>query len=261
MNLPTVSRETPQGEEPVLNEPHLPPRQIEVGNEWVVPYLSSQFDCHLNFELCSSVKSIKYVIKYVHKGSDQAVFALQRVDQDGNVIDEILMYQNARYIGSIEACWRLLGFGVHDRSPAVVRLAVHLPNGQRVTFNENNINEVAAGNPPKTTLTEFFTLCSNDPFAQTLRYRDVPQHYTWKQGSKKWERRINEHVKSLGRVYAVSPKNKECYYVRLLLTHRRGPKSFLDLRTVEGVVYPDFRSACLALGLLESDEHWKSALT
>ena len=136
---------------------------IEVGNEWIVPcnpYLSSQFDCHLNVELCSSVKNIKYVIKYVHKGSDQAVFALQRVDQDGNVIDEILMYQNARYIGSIEACWRLLGFGVHDRSPAVVRLAVHLPNGQRVTFNENNINEVAAGNPPKITLTEFFTLCS-----------------------------------------------------------------------------------------------------
>ncbi|KAK3747100.1 hypothetical protein RRG08_046487 [Elysia crispata] len=29
---------------------------------------------HLNVEICSSVKSIKYVLKYVHKASDQANF-------------------------------------------------------------------------------------------------------------------------------------------------------------------------------------------
>ncbi len=53
------------------------------------------------------LKSIKYVVKYVHKGADQSVFSLQAIDDNGNVVDEIVMYQNARYVGSAEACWRL----------------------------------------------------------------------------------------------------------------------------------------------------------
>ena len=58
----TTDDETPHDE---------PLRQIEVGNEWAVPYnpyFSTQFDSHFNAELCSSVKSIPNVIKYVHKG-------------------------------------------------------------------------------------------------------------------------------------------------------------------------------------------------
>ena len=31
----------------------------------------------MNVELCMSIKSIKYVIKYSYKGNDKAVFALQ----------------------------------------------------------------------------------------------------------------------------------------------------------------------------------------
>ena len=40
----------------------------EVTNQWVVPYnpfLLRQFNCHINVEICSSIKSIKYV----HKGN------------------------------------------------------------------------------------------------------------------------------------------------------------------------------------------------
>uniref|UniRef100_A0A8D9BUG3 Helitron helicase-like domain-containing protein n=1 Tax=Cacopsylla melanoneura TaxID=428564 RepID=A0A8D9BUG3_9HEMI len=47
----------------------------EIDNRWVVPYcplLSRIFNAHINVEYCHSVKSIKYVCKYVNKGSDQA---------------------------------------------------------------------------------------------------------------------------------------------------------------------------------------------
>jgi len=50
-----------------------------------------------------SISSIKYVLKYVHKGCDQATFAL-RSDQ----VDEISEYQNARYVSSNKAAWSFL---------------------------------------------------------------------------------------------------------------------------------------------------------
>ena len=48
--------------------------------------------------------------------------------------------------------------GEHERSPAVVHLAVHLQNGQHVYFLESNVQQRAL-NPPDTTLTAFFSLC------------------------------------------------------------------------------------------------------
>ena len=45
----------------------------EIDNRWVVPYnklLLRSMNCHCNVELCMSIKSIKYVLKYVHKGCD-----------------------------------------------------------------------------------------------------------------------------------------------------------------------------------------------
>ena len=107
---------------------------IEVDNQWVVPYsplLSKTFNAHINVEYCNSVKAIKYICKYVNKGSDMAVFGLQSEISD---IDEIVQYQAGRYISSNEAVWQILSFPIHERSPAVVHLAVHLQNGQRVYF-------------------------------------------------------------------------------------------------------------------------------
>ena len=45
----------------------------EIDNRWIVPYnkyLLRSLNCHCNVELCMSISSIKYVLKYVHKGCD-----------------------------------------------------------------------------------------------------------------------------------------------------------------------------------------------
>ena len=82
-------------------------QDITITNQWVVPYnplLLRMFNCHLNVEICSSIKSIKYICKYVTKGTDQAVFQLQQADvEQRQSVDEIAQFQNARYVGSTEA--------------------------------------------------------------------------------------------------------------------------------------------------------------
>ncbi|XP_059223034.1 uncharacterized protein LOC131996874 [Stomoxys calcitrans] len=192
----------------------------DIDNRWIVPHnplLLKIFDAHINVELCSSIKSIQYVTKYINKGSDQATFSIQSPN-------EVETYQSGRYICSSEAVWRMLSFEVHDRAPTIVHLAVHLENGQRVYFTENNIQEVVY-NPRDTTLTAFFKLCAQDDFAKTLTYDRVPTYYTWNQSSKTFQRRKQgtavdgfpgiKKTDALGRVYAIHPNNSECFHLRI----------------------------------------------
>lgn len=101
------------------------------------------------------MKSIKYICKYVNKGSDLAVFEVQNINRN----DEITRYQMGRYISSNEAVWHIFSFPIHERDSPVQHLAVHLENGQRVYFSEKNFVQKAL-EPPKTTLTEFFYFVS-----------------------------------------------------------------------------------------------------
>ena len=97
---------------------------------------------------------------------------------------------------------------------------------------------------------------------------EVPKYYTW--NNKSWSRRkqgtdvagfpgVKEaHV--LGRVYTINPRQGECFYLRLLLHHIRGPQSFAELKTVEGDLCSSFREACFRLGLLEDDNQYYLAM-
>ncbi|XP_075707181.1 LOW QUALITY PROTEIN: uncharacterized protein LOC142741727 [Rhinoderma darwinii] len=130
-------------------------QDIEVDNRWIVPYspfLSKTFQSHVNIEYCNSVKAIKYICRYVNKGSDQAAFGLERQgrttdeinrqerqerttdeinhqERQESTIDEIDRFQTGRYISSNDAVWRILDFPIHDRYLTVVHLNAHLENG------------------------------------------------------------------------------------------------------------------------------------
>ncbi|XP_046966957.1 uncharacterized protein LOC124534968 [Vanessa cardui] len=243
-------------------------QEIEVDNKWVVPYspvLSRTFQAHVNVEVCNSVQSIKYICKYVNKGSDQAT-----VGFTNNNNDEITRFQSGRYISSSEAVWRILSFPVHIRYPPVIHLDVHLEGGQRVYFNPDNVRE-RLENSRRTTLLAFFELCNTDTFAKTLLYNEVPLYYTYNKQRGIFNRRrrgtpvdgessiYKEHV--IGRVYTVHPNNSECFYLRLLLHTVRGPTSFQELRKVNNIVHPTYQAACRARHLLDNDQHWDNALS
>uniref|UniRef100_A0A453GBP1 Helitron helicase-like domain-containing protein n=1 Tax=Aegilops tauschii subsp. strangulata TaxID=200361 RepID=A0A453GBP1_AEGTS len=77
-------------------------------NRWVVPYnpyLLRMFNCHINVEVCSSIKAVKYI----YKGHDKASFSIDQPDAHGN-IDEIKRYVDARRVTPPEAMWRIFGF-------------------------------------------------------------------------------------------------------------------------------------------------------
>jgi hypothetical protein len=52
----------------------------EIDNRWIVPYnpyLLLKYNCHINVEVCASVKSFKYLYKYIFKGHDVALMQVR----------------------------------------------------------------------------------------------------------------------------------------------------------------------------------------
>ena len=58
---------------------------------------------------------------------------------------------------------------------------------------------------------------------------------------------------TIGRVYFVSPAQKELFALRVLLHHVPGPTSYEMLKRYQDEVYPTFQAACVARGLLQDD--------
>ncbi|UYV82699.1 hypothetical protein LAZ67_22000600 [Cordylochernes scorpioides] len=159
-----------------------------IDNSWIVPYcpmLSLRYNCHINVECCASVKSVKYLFKYVYKGHDCANISITEHATLNH--DEIKSHMDSRYVSAPEAGWRLFSFPMHQQSHSIMRLQVHLPGQQSICFNEDNIEEVVqqAGNKD-TTLTAWFKLNQVDENARNILYGDIPQHYVFDKRLRKW---------------------------------------------------------------------------
>ncbi|XP_034936337.1 uncharacterized protein [Chelonus insularis] len=248
-------------------------------NQHVVPYnnvLLKMFNAHINGEAVSSIKSVKYLYKYVYKGHDRVVItvtgttsnlnASQTNNNNSNVInhDEITDHIDSRYVGPVEAIWRILSKPLQNKSHAITRLPVHLPNQHTLTITANPTQQQVMDALQKDSmLIGYFALNARDPQAKQYLYVQIPSYYVFKkQGNtniKKWERRQKKFT-VIGRMYSVSPTKIELFHLRLLLTTVKGAISYDDLKTVNGNVYDTFTDACLALGLIEDDDEWKRVL-
>ncbi|GMF45630.1 unnamed protein product [Phytophthora fragariaefolia] len=239
-------------------------------NQWVVPYnpyLSQKYNCHINVEVCTTLTAVKYLYKYVYKGSDKAVITIETVRGESRQArtepNEILRYLNARYISPVEACMRLLGYSIQGKTHSIVQLTIHLENAQVVTFRSSDNPDRVLTRGRHTMLTRFFELCASEApenqIAKTMVYQDIPKEFRWDAKAKRWVRR-KQFQAALGRMVHVLPRDMERFNLRVLLCHRKGPQSFEYLRTVDGVTYETYRQAALRLGFLEDDAEWISCM-
>jgi len=65
---------------------------------------------------------------------------------------------------------------------------------------------------------------------------------------------------SIGRIYNIHPTAGELYYLRMIINYIKGPKSYEDILTVDGITHSSFKDACVAMSLLEGDEEWHEAM-
>ncbi len=68
-------------------------------NRWVVPYnpfLTRLLKTHINVEVCTTIKAVKYIHKYIYKGHDKITLQIHKTN-------EITRYITCRYIGPAQA--------------------------------------------------------------------------------------------------------------------------------------------------------------
>ncbi|GJV54149.1 DNA helicase [Tanacetum coccineum] len=112
----------------------------------------------------------------------------------------------------------------------------------------------------KTTLTEWLTYNKHHIDGRHLSYIDFPKYYVWYPQQKIWSPRQRKDKGSIGHLVYVHPASEELFYLRMLLCHQQGCKTFKDNRIVNKVIYETYRAACEALGLLGDDKEWHTAL-
>ncbi|KAH1189724.1 hypothetical protein GmHk_20G057444 [Glycine max] len=153
---------------------------VIIDNRYIVPYnakLLRKYQAHINIEWCNQNTSIKYLFKYINKGYDR-VTAVVIHDANGtleNTItqnDEIKEYVDRRYISPCEATWRIFGFPIHARKPAVERLHFHLPGQHNVVYeDDDDIDDILS--KPSISDSKFLAwMNSNKCFSEELHIDD-----------------------------------------------------------------------------------------
>jgi hypothetical protein len=123
-------------------------------------------------------------------------------------------------------------FKMHEETPNVVQLAVHLENEQTVIFNEeDNANTVMDSAATKeTTLTAYFKANAEELARQQAApiigplpvsaldclYQEFPQKFIWDAKKHAWKPRKKGFA--IGRMYFAHPTSGERFYLRTLLT-------------------------------------------
>ncbi|XP_075080477.1 uncharacterized protein LOC107824485 [Nicotiana tabacum] len=221
-----------------------------------IQYTEGEIGEAVEARVCSDIKVVKYIYKYICKGHDKITFHIHASDTDID-IDEIKEYQSARWVSPPEAAWRLLRFPISEMTPSVFHLQLHLEGQQFVSFKSiENVDRILSNLMiRKTMLTEFFVMnrTNKDAMQLLLLYKEFPEYFVWSFKEKMWTRRTKGNV--IGRVVTCHPTEGERYYLRLLLMNVRGPKSYQDLCKVDGKYYNTFREAAEKRGLLHCDNN------
>ncbi|XP_058759288.1 uncharacterized protein LOC131632565 [Vicia villosa] len=222
------------------------------------PSLLLKYEAHINMEWCNQSTSIKYLFKYINKGSDRISTVIQGEDKDN--VDEIKQYLDCRYISPSEACWRIFSYSIHGRKPSVERLYFHMEGENSVFYKDyEQVGDVLL--KPSVTesmFTSWFEANKTYEDARLLTYGDFVSKFVYHKRSRSWKPRKRGYT--IGRLIWVPQSTGELFYLRMMLTVKKGPLCYGDIKTVDGKKHKTFRGACFAMGFLQDDREFVEAI-
>jgi hypothetical protein len=213
-------------------------------------------------------------------GPDYARYSLNNQEP----VDEIEDYWKAHYLTAEEAAWRILGYHISHKEPAVSSLTVHLPTdtthhqqyqnkSQKGSFSslmhyfhrpqgnfvdsQNNTHSFDS-----LTYAEYFQMFRLAPYnsvhntkqnyyCETPNIINAPQQHVIL--------RTTGHV-HVARLQPILPSKGELFYLRILLRSKSG-RSFDDYYTVNGVHYSSFQESAIAEGFFANDNEAEFAIS
>lgn len=148
--------------------------------------------------------------------------------QDGQDIYDYDEYQQVftcRRMGPFEAFMRLWQEPFVRQSHTVKAYTVHKPNEQEIQFRggeELAVAQQVASGQKKTPFMGYFELCAVDKEAAKRNFAEFGKHYRWT--GKSWQayKRKAVGLKSITRLYPVSPSDHERFAIRLLASNVTG---------------------------------------
>ena len=216
-------------------------------------------------EWCNQSSSIKYLLKYINKGSYRIGAVIEPVEgkassSQHNKLDEIKEYLNCRYVSASEACWRIFSYSIHGRKPTVERLFFHDVGENCVYYKDHEqIGDVfLKASVTESMFTSWMEANKLYPEARSLTYVEFVSKFVYVKKKRSWKPRTKGYT--IGRLVWVPQSAGELYYLRMILRVAKGPTCYNDLKFVKGVQYLTFREACFALGFLEDDGQFIEAI-
>ena len=140
----------------------------------------------MNLEIVGSVAGIKYLFKYINKGSDRVLVS---TDDGKTAPNEVKNYVNGKYTSGSESLWRINGFPINWMYPSVEKLDLHLDGEQDVFLKKDTNLKAAAKKKSETQLTAWFKLNDRTTITRntqpkycpvrtrTMRYEKSPLSY------------------------------------------------------------------------------------
>uniref|UniRef100_A0A1I7T216 ATP-dependent DNA helicase n=1 Tax=Caenorhabditis tropicalis TaxID=1561998 RepID=A0A1I7T216_9PELO len=296
---------------------------VTAGSEYIVshnPFLLMKYGCHINVEVVSSIKTMKYMFKYIFKGADRVLLEASEnlnktnVSPDsmtlrGNVFapanlnpaklhqrkkeaekmmkdagidvgkDEYVALNESSYMMDMsamtacEAVWIISGFPMHGSSHIVHRGYIH-EEGNDIFYIKRGVSEAQAeemlsrksegmmeawfeANQHPVLLPGSSGLTTND-----LTLIDMFSFFRFDMKRQKFVlRKKNYSDRIIGRIQSSQPRYLQLMATRLLAQTVTGPKSWEELRTVNGVVYKTCLEAARAKRLMNGEDEWDAAIT
>lgn len=230
----------------------------------VVPHnlaLIMKYEAHVNMEWCNQNTSIKYLFKYMNKGSDRisAVIVLNKIGVDESNY-KIKQYLDCRYVPPSKLCQRIFSYYVHGGKLAVERLFFHMEGKNSVYYKdfEQIGNVLLKASVTESMFTSWFVANREYDEARQLTYGEFVSKFVYLK--KRRGQKPRKRGYTIGRLIWVPPITGELYYMRMLLTVKKGHTNYDDLNTFEGFQHATFREACFAMGFLQDNNEFVEAI-